>query len=294
MRAASVPFLSRERRNRLRALVLRGKQALVRAFRSYDKPALVAALRRLGAREGRAMLVHSSFRAASGFRGLPGDAIDAMQEAVGESGHLLMVSLPYRSSAMAYFRVTDRFDARATPSAMGLLSELFRRREGVLRSLHPMHPVLARGPRAAWIVEGHERCPHSCGPGSPFEKLLELDGMVAFFDAPFAAFTFFHFLEHRVRERARVPLYHEPPFRVTVVRPDGEARVVECRVFSEEVMRRRRFDVLEAELRRKKLVRGLRVGNSRIEAVELREVVACVDAMTERGEFFYDLSGAGD
>jgi aminoglycoside 3-N-acetyltransferase len=291
MRATSIPFLSRARKNRLRGLLLRGKQAFVRAFRSYDKPALVAALRRLGAGEGRALLVHSSFRAGNGFRGLPGDAIDAMQEAVGESGHLLMVSLPYRSSALAYFRVTDRFDARATPSAMGLLSELFRRRDGVLRSLHPMHPVLARGPKAAWIVGGHERCPYSCGPGSPFDKLLQLDGMVAFFDAPFAAFTFFHFLEHRVCARAGVSLYHETPFRVTVACPDGVERVVDCRVFSEEAMRRRRFPVLEEELRRRRLVRGLRIGNTRLEAVELREVVACVDAMADRGEFFYAREG---
>lgn len=289
MAGRMVPFLSRLRKNHLRSLYLRGKHSLVRVFLSYRKFNLIDGVRRLGAREGRTVLIHSSFKPGNGFLGGAGDAIDAFQESIGPSGNLLMVSLPYRSSAIEYLRRRERFDARRTPSAMGLVSELFRRREGVLRSLHPMHPILARGPHAAWIVEGHERCPYSCGPGSPFDKLLQLDGMVLFFDVPFATFTFFHYLEHRVRELTGFPLYHEVPIPVAVTGPRGEEMQVDCRVFSEEVIRRRRFPVLEEELRRQGLIRRTRVGNTRLEAVELREVLRCVDEMVERGLFFYDL-----
>ena len=82
---------------------------------------------------------------------------------------------------------------------MGLLSELFRRRTGVVRSLNPAHPVLAFGKDAAWLTAGHEDCAYSCGRDTPFDKFRSLRGKVLFFDVPFNTFTFIHFLEDRVR-----------------------------------------------------------------------------------------------
>ena len=71
--------------------------------------------------------------------------------------------------------VTQRSMFAALPSRMGILSEMFRRQKDTRRSLNPAHPVLAAGPLASWFVEGHEECAYSCGPGSPFEKLIEKD-----------------------------------------------------------------------------------------------------------------------
>src|SRR5438094_10151405 len=76
---------------------------------------------------------------------------------------------------------------------MGLITEAFRRRSGVLRSLNPVHPVLALGPEAAKLVADHERQLHSCGKGSPFAKLYDLKAKILFLDAPFSpapSFTF--------------------------------------------------------------------------------------------------------
>ena len=79
-------------------------------------------------------------------------------DVLGPTGNLLMVSLPYRSSSLQYLSTLKCFDVRKTPSMMGLVSAYFRRRAGVLRSLHPTHPVLAthraQGQRSVFVDEG--------------------------------------------------------------------------------------------------------------------------------------------
>lgn len=276
---------------KLRALHRRARRAFVRWFLSYDPEALVGALRRLGVAAGDAVMLHSAFEPHHGFRGTSDDAIDAFQRAIGPDGHLLMVSMPYRSSSIEYLEKGKTFDVRRTPSGMGLVSEMFRRRPGVLRSLHPTHPVLAAGPRAAWFIAGHEHCLHPCGPGTPFDRLLEADGKVVFFNVGFAYFTFFHWLEHRVATRLGLPLYAEPPFDAPVVAADGTRRIVRTYVYSRAAIRRRRYDILESRLRRERVIRRTRVGATTVLAVNLRDVTECVDRMLRDGVIFYDMDG---
>ena len=71
----------------------------------------------------------------------------------------------------------------------------------------------------------------------------------------------------------------------------GARRTVTTSVFSSEAIRRRRFHVLEDELRRRGLIHERRVGNSRILAVRLRDTIDCVDDMCRNGQYFYDLTG---
>jgi len=214
---------------------------------------------------------------------------DVFIDAVGPDGHLLMVSLPYRSSSFDYLKKLKVFDVRKTPSMMGLVSEMFRRRPEVVRSLHPTHPVLVRGRNAAAFIDGHPECLYPCGPGSPFDKLAGANGLAVFFNVPFETYTFFHYLEHMVSPQLPFPLYTEQTFDVPVVDRAGQPRIVMTRVFAPDAIRRRRFAVFEAALRRRGLIRKTRVGASRIEAVRVQDTIICVREMASRGEFFYDI-----
>jgi aminoglycoside 3-N-acetyltransferase len=273
----------------LKARLLRARELWVRWFRSYDAAELLAALRGLGAVPGDALMLHSAFGAAHGFRGSIEQLTEVFIDAVGPDGHLLMVSLPYRSSSFAYLSKLKVFDVRKTPSMMGLVSEMFRRRPEVLRSLHPTHPVLVRGRNAAAFVEGHPECLFPCGPGSPFDKLAEANGLVVFFNVAFDNYTFFHYLEHMVSSRLPFPLYTEETFDAQVLDAAGRPRTVKTYVFAPEAIRRRRFDLVEAALRRRGLIRETRVGASRIQAVRVRDTIECVSEMAGRGEFFYEM-----
>lgn len=74
---------------------------------------------------------------------------------------------------VAYYRRHPAFDVQRQPSEMGLLSELFRRRKGVRRSLHPTASVSALGPLAEELVGGHHLASTSFGEGTPFAVMAE-------------------------------------------------------------------------------------------------------------------------
>jgi aminoglycoside 3-N-acetyltransferase len=232
-------------------------------------------------------MVHSSFSMTSGFTGSPGDFIDGLLEAVGPEGHLLMVSMPYMSSTFEYLQQGKIFDVRKTVSHMGIVSETFRRRSGVLRSQHPTHPILASGPKATWLVEDHEKCLYPCGLRTPFDKLLRLGGKVLFFDVSFFTFTFFHYLEERIKDRLDFSLFFPEPFEVPFIDLDGNRQVMRTFVYTLEANRRRRPQILKDELDRLHLVKECRLGNSHLQLVNNEDAVRCLDEMTARGIFFY-------
>lgn len=273
---------------RLRAGVTAAQRVWVKLLRSYDAGQLAAALSSLGLRAGDTVLLHSSFGAHHGFRGTAEQLTDVFIDVLGPDGTLLMVSLPYRGSSLEYLQRINQFDVRKAPSMMGLVSEYFRRRPQVLRSLHPTHPILALGAKAEWVVADHESCLFPCGPGTPFEKLIALDGKVVFFNVPFATFTFFHYLEHLVSSRLPFPLYSERPFDVPVIKRNGERGTVRTFVFSLEAIRRRRFQRLEDELFRRGLIARRRIGNSQLLAIRVRDAVTCVEEMSRQGQYFYE------
>ena len=60
------------------------------------------------------------------------------------------------------------FDVDKTPTTVGLLNELFRRKKDVLRSIHPTHSIAALGPKAEELTNKHHICETSFGDNSPF------------------------------------------------------------------------------------------------------------------------------
>ena len=179
---------------------------------------------------------------------------------------------------------------RKTPSHMGLISESFRRREGVLRSFHPTHPVLAFGPKAEWILAGHDKCLYPCGPGSPFEKFSQLGGKIVFFNVPFTTMTLFHYLEHIVEKTLPFPLYRSETFEVPSIDSTGQTTMIKTHVFSPDAVRRRRPSTLMEELDKEHLVRRKTVGNTRLMCVATRDAIAYTEQMTRAGKLFYDLT----
>jgi aminoglycoside 3-N-acetyltransferase len=277
-------------KSRLRGFYLERKKRFVDTFLSYSPEELEKALAALGVKSGSTLLVHSSFNPYTGFHGSPEKLIDVFLKTVGSEGNLLMVSLPYSTSSISYLQRLNRFDVRNTPSRMGMVSELFRRRPGVLRSLHPTHPMLAYGPKAEWIVAGHEDCLYPCGPGTPFEKLAQLNGKILFFYVGFTYLTFFHYLEHLVHKKLPFPLYTDKPFDVPVIDWNGQEKTVKTHVFTPEVIKRRRFEILEQDFWRRGVIKKGRVGATQLLLVDANEAIIRTQEMTAGGVFFYELS----
>jgi aminoglycoside 3-N-acetyltransferase len=255
-------------------------------FFSYDEDALVRALEKLGVVAGDTVLVHSSFKYSNGFKGNPQDIIKCLLQVLGPKGNLLMVSLPYHSSSQEYLMKQPVFDVRKTPSMMGIISEVFRRKNGVLRSLSPTHPVLAFGEKAAWIVEGHERCAYPCGKDSPFDKLRLLNGKILFFDVAFP-FTFIHYIEDLIKDMLPFPLYTEEPIPARMFNYKGESITLNTFVYPKWVYSTRKATVLEGRLIKENYLKKLRIGRTRLKLAKAEDAIQCTYKMLEEKIYFY-------
>jgi len=275
-------------RQKLKRVYYRSKSFISRNILAYDRKDLERALLELGLCEGDTVMVHASFDAFNGFNGNAQDVVSCFLELIGEEGNLLMVSMPYTSSSLEYFRTKPVFDLRRTMSKMGLISEIFRRRKDVLRSLNPSHPVLAWGKDREWIVEDHQKCPYPCGTGSPFHKFHRLKGKILFFDVPFRTFTFIHYIEDLMKDRLPFPLYHENTFSAQVKDLGGKEIMVPTHVFSEQAFTTRNPVILEKELIKRKALKRKRVGNTNLMLLNAADAVQCSYQMLDSGRTFYN------
>ena len=263
------------------------KKSVVDSLLHYDGSDLQNKLKHLGVRSDDCLWVHSNFKPDSGFRGKPNDVVQAFMDLVGRDGNLLMVSIPFRGTAYDYLLKNKPFRLNKTLSMMGLITEVFRRKPGVLRSFHPTHPVLAYGKDSAQLVADHEKSLYPCGPDTPFGKLREMNGKILFYDVGFGAITFFHYVEHILRDKLPFPVYHEEIFSVAAYDRNDEEHQISTYAFNRKYVRN--AGKLEAEMdRQKKLIRA-KVGHSNLILANAEDVVACMTEMVENGNLPYDL-----
>ena len=282
--------LSPTQKSMIRGWYYNGRAEFIRHFRSYDSASLRTRLTEMGLRSGDTLLVHSAFGRLLGFKGSPQALIDTFMDVIGPTGNLLMVSIPYMSSTSDYLKGGKTFDVRKTTSKMGLVSETFRRGPHVMRSLNPSHPILACGPQADWIVSGHDSCHYSCGRGSPFEKLLELQGKVLFFGVSEFHFTFHHYLEDMIKDELPFSLYEAQPYTVNVIDIEGKTREVTTYAFTKEAIARRRVDVLFDELTRRGQMTRTQIGNTPMVLLKVSDSVLCTKELARNGVYFYDMA----
>ena len=119
------------------------------------------------------------------------------------------------------------------------------------------------------LCPGHENLAYSCGPGSPFEKMLELETKLLFFNIGFEYCTFEHYLEHRFRDSAPLPIYHPKPLEAIVIDGDRNRKFAKTYVFNPEYSRRQNSSVLKHELSRGGFLKRCRIGNTRLLMVSM-------------------------
>jgi aminoglycoside 3-N-acetyltransferase len=277
-------------KSKLRAFRKRAHATFVRLFYSYSPSQFAEALKKLGITTGDQLMLHSAFGSRFGFHGSAEELINVFLDAVGPTGGLYMVSLPYSTSTAAHLAANPIFDVRRTPSKMGLVSEFYRRRADVLRSLHPSHPILGQGPQAQHVLAGHEGNPHGCGAGSPFERLLGLNGKIVFYNVPLDFMTYFHYLEHAVAEYLPFPLYETTPIAARVIDGHGQARTFNVYAYSDAVTKKRQPEKLHKWLREAGLVSMVTIGATTVRAVNMREITDLTLRKVRAGEFFHDVA----
>lgn len=205
-----------------------------------------------GMTPGATVMVHSSFkeigRRVTGITAVATVAL--MQELVGSEGTILMPSFPFIGNQFQFIDSNPVFNVRRTPSKVGLLTEVFRRSKGVVRSWHPTHSVAAWGKDAERYVDGHHVA-DAFGAGSVFDMLSKEQGVILGLGIrPRKNFTFWHGIEFA--HAATRELLYADPVNMNIKSGDG---VVECQVRPMRSEIKTAYGAFEEELLATKVLR---------------------------------------
>lgn len=172
------------------------------------------ALTHVGLCPGDTALVHSDAIIAAQLPSMPDDRrldvlIEALENVLGPQGTLLMPTFSYS------YTKGEIYDVLRTPSTVGMLTERFRTRAGVLRSLDPIFSFAAKGSRAKELCSLK---PGECfGPDSAFAALHGINCHIVCLGCSLSSGgTFVHYVEksHTVSYR------YDKSFSGTTIFPD--------------------------------------------------------------------------
>ena len=264
------------------------RSLIVNTLRPFTAEELQCRLHELGIGHGDTVLVHSSFDAFEGFQGKPSDVITVLQAAVGTEGAVMMPTMTFSGTAVAYARTDPLFDESRTPSRMGLLTELFRRTPQVLRSVHPTHSVAVWGVDAGAIAAGHHLARTPCGVGTPFDALLKRGGKIVLLGTDIGVLTFFHLLEEKLEIELSVAPFTQEIFHLRSKTRDGLMLETSCRLFDPTVSRRRNLHKMVPYLKEAGSWREAKVGGLKVTVLSAAAVAQTVRQMVQQGVSCYD------
>ena len=162
----------------------------------YTKGELQEHLEELGVNPSDTLLVHSSMKSLGQVEGGASTVLDALGDFLA-SGLLVLPTHTWEQINDTY----NVFDVLHEPSCVGLLTNLFRQRPGVIRSWHPTHSVAALGKDAADYVQGEENVDTPCARQGCWGKLWDRRAKVLFLGTELNRNT----IIHGVEEWASVP-----------------------------------------------------------------------------------------
>jgi aminoglycoside 3-N-acetyltransferase len=175
---------------------------------------IYADLKRLGIAEGDTVMPHVSVSSLDFVIGGLRSVLDALYDAVGDSGTLLMPAFtgdltdpatwfkpPVPEKDWPAIRdAMPAFNPERTPSkGIGALAELFRTETGTSRSSHPVSSFCARGPNAKRLLFNHA-LNSRFGKDSPLGEFCKLAGKVVLIGSPYESMTLLHMTTYELED----------------------------------------------------------------------------------------------
>jgi len=197
-----------------------------KALMRIDKTMLSNSFRSVGVRPGITVMVHSSLNRLGFVQGGPDMIIDVLCDSVGAEGCVLMPAFSMQGSMQNFIESGNIFDVRTWPSYSGLLTETFRKRPDVLRSVHPTHSILAWGRGANELVQDHDKSQTPFGMKTPFGRIAEKEEAYVLMIG-----TSVRSLLHHLQERVDFPnLFLKGDRKVNLIDENGACKTMVTRV----------------------------------------------------------------
>lgn len=236
---------------------------------------LYLSFKNCGIETGDLLLVHSSMGSIGYVQGGAKSVIAALLKLLGPEGTLVM---PTMTSPF------ETFDAKTSPSNVGILTETLRKHPEAHRSLYPVHSVSAVGKQAKEICENHEKCSSGCGPGSPFYKLWQLGGKILLLGVDQDRSTIFHAFE----TENNAPYFMRFEIPAPTYAPYNGEGTFDLKDFPEG---HRNFIGITSDLRSHGLIRHGRVGNALTQLMDAKKLHDfCLERLKEDPYYFLCLN----
>ena len=221
-------------------------------------------LRDVGLKVGDVVMVHSSLKSFGKVENGADSVIDALLSVLGRDGTLVMPTFTWDSF---HNKTAGVFDIANTPSETGIITEVFRKRKGVLRSSHICHSVAAYGAHAIDVL-GDGISPFA--RNSPFERLYDLNASILLLGVSFNACTALHAVE----EQMQVPYRYYRDFKTcTVIWPDGHASPSQSLEFLRKPGYVNDFGKMGGIFEEKGVLRTVSIGQSPVTTIPVRKII---------------------
>ena len=180
----------------------------------YTKYDIINGLSAIGIEPDDTLLVHSSMKAIGEVEGGAETVLDAFIEYL-QQGLLILPTHTWDKINEEYCV----YDPKTEPSCVGILTNLFLKRPGIIRSLHPTHSVAAFGKDAEIYTSGEERLNTPCPREGCWGKLYDRKAKILFLGCDLRRNTFIHSVE----EWNNIPLRLDNKYQLLkIVTPEGQ------------------------------------------------------------------------
>ena len=226
----------------------------------YGKSGLKQDLASMGITSGDTLLVHASMKSIGPVEGGADTVLDALSETLRDG--LLCLPAHTWSNINAENPLLEQ---DKTPVCVGVLPELFRKRPGVFRTLHPTHSLSLLGRDAAAFGAGEEKKETPCAPDSCYGRLARRGAKVLLIGVDFSRNTLLHCVEEIADVPGRITESYEP---LMVRTAQGTVFSVPSRRHIGSVSEN--YVVLEPVLRHRGILRDVHFGGARCMLCEVR------------------------
>ncbi|HEY5563519.1 MAG TPA: AAC(3) family N-acetyltransferase [Clostridiaceae bacterium] len=187
----------------------------------YTKIDLINSFKELEIKRDDTLLVHSSMKSIGNVENGADTVLDAFIEYL-EPGLLIF---PTHSWATINEN-NNVFNVLKEPACIGILPNLFMKREGVVRSYHPTHSVAALGMGAKEYTSGEEKLETPCNRKGCWGKLYDRKAKILFLGCTLKPNTYLHGVEEWNGINNRLSI---APTKYKIVKENGD--IIDCLQF---------------------------------------------------------------
>ena len=248
----------------------------------HKKSDLLTQIKALGIKPDDTLLIHSSMKAVGEVENGADTVLDAFIEYL-DQGLLVFPTHTWKQINEEY----NCYNPLTEPSCVGILTNLFLKRAGVIRSWHPTHSVAALGKDAESFVSGDEECDTPCSRKSCWGKLYDREAKILFLGCSLKTNT----ILHGVEEWNNISMRLTPEYRhLRIATPDGH--IIERPMRGHQSPYgdvSQNYDKMEAPLLHKGIARKGYIGDARSVLCDAKPMVDLTSSYLQRNpELFAD------